>query len=77
MLKFLNLFLSEETIDGTFVQFLIKQNLQNLLVLTDSIITVDSTIGWAERNGEFLIGVVQNFNIKKSLLTSLSNVLVL
>ena len=49
------LVLSEETISGTFtVPY--KTNLAEPLSTTDSIITVDSTIGWPERNGEFVIG---------------------
>ena len=49
------LILSEETIAGTFtVPY--KTNLAEPLSTTDSIITVDSTIGWPERNGEFIIG---------------------
>ena len=49
------LVLSEETIQGTFaVPY--KTKLAEPLNTTDSIITVDSTIGWPERNGEFLIG---------------------
>ena len=49
------LVLSEETIQGTFV-VPYKTKLGEPLNTTDSIITVDSTIGWPERNGEFLIG---------------------
>ena len=49
------LVLSEETINGTFtVPY--KTKLAEPLSATDSIITVDSTIGWPERNGEFVIG---------------------
>ena len=49
------LVLSEETIVGTFtVPY--KTKLAEPLNTTDSIITVDSTIGWPERNGEFVIG---------------------
>ena len=49
------LVLSEETINGTFtVPY--KTKLAEPLNATDSIITVDSTIGWPERNGEFVIG---------------------
>ena len=49
------LVLSEETITGTFtVPY--KTRLAEPLDTTESIITVDSTIGWPERNGEFLIG---------------------
>ena len=47
--------LSEETIVGSFtVPY--KTKLAEPLNTTDSIITVDSTIGWPERNGEFVIG---------------------
>ena len=49
------LILSEETIDGTFV-VPYKTKLAEPLDQTEGIITVDSTIGWPERNGEFLIG---------------------
>ena len=49
------LVLSEETITGTFtVPY--KTKLAEPLGTEDSIITVDSTIGWPERNGEFIIG---------------------
>ena len=49
------LVLSEETITGTFtVPY--KTKLAEPLNTTDSIITVDSTVGWPERNGEFVIG---------------------
>ena len=49
------LVLSEETINGTFtVPY--KTKLAEPLGTEDSIITVDSTIGWPERNGEFIIG---------------------
>ena len=49
------LVLSEETISGNFI-VPYKTRLAEPLNQTDSIITVDSTIGWPERNGEFLIG---------------------
>ena len=49
------LVLSEETIQGNFV-VPYKTKLAEPLNTTDSIITVDSTIGWPERNGEFIIG---------------------
>ena len=55
MLKFLNLFFLKKLLMER-LQFLIRQNLQNLLNTEESIITVDSTIGWPERNGEFVIG---------------------
>ena len=47
--------LSEETINGSFV-VPYKTKLAEPLNQTTSIITVDSTIGWPERNGEFIIG---------------------
>ena len=47
--------LSEETIEGSFtVPY--KTKLAEPLNTTDSIITVDSTIGWPERNGTFKVG---------------------
>ena len=49
------LVLSEETIQGTFV-VPYKTKLAEPLGFDNSIITVDSTIGWPERNGEFVIG---------------------
>ncbi|AIX17954.1 structural protein [Synechococcus phage ACG-2014b] len=49
------LVLSEETIQGTFV-VPYKTRLAEPLGEDDSIITVDSTIGWPERNGEFILG---------------------
>ena len=49
------LVLSEETISGTFV-VPYKTKLAEPLGEDDSIITVDSTIGWPERNGEFVLG---------------------
>ena len=49
------LVLSEETITGTFtVPY--KTKLAEPLTTETSVITVDSTIGWPERNGEFIIG---------------------
>ena len=49
------LILSEETISGIFtVPY--KTKLAEPLGAEDSVITVDSTIGWPERNGEFVIG---------------------
>ena len=54
-LEIFELVLSEETIQGTFtVPY--KTRLAEPLNTTESIITVDSTIGWPERNGEFVIG---------------------
>ena len=54
-LEIYELVLSEETIAGTFI-VPYKTKLAEPLDKTASIITVDSTIGWPERNGEFLIG---------------------
>ena len=49
------LVLSEETISGSFtVPY--KTKLAEPLGTEDNVITVDSTIGWPERNGEFVIG---------------------
>jgi len=49
------LILSEESITGSFkIPYTTK--LAEKLSPTDAIITVDSTIGWPERNGEVLIG---------------------
>ena len=49
------LVLSEETIAGSFtVPY--KTKLAEPLGTEDNVITVDSTIGWPERNGEFVIG---------------------
>ena len=61
------LILSEETINGTFtVPY--KTRLAEPLNETDSIITVDSTIGWPERNGEFLIGGTELVRYKEKSL---------
>lgn len=49
------LVLSEETIEGLFT-IPYKTKLAERVSTTDSIITVDSTIGWPERNGEIVIG---------------------
>ena len=49
------LILSEESITGTF-QIPYRTKLAEKLEPKDSIITVDSTIGWPERNGEVIIG---------------------
>ena len=61
------LVLSEETIDGTFI-VPYKTKLAEPLNTTDSIITVDSTIGWPERNGEFLIGDTELIQYKEKSL---------
>jgi len=49
------LILAEETILGKFA-IPYKTRLAEKINETDSIITVDSTIGWPERNGEILVG---------------------
>jgi len=61
------LVLSEETIQGTFV-VPYKTKLAEPLNTTDSIITVDSTIGWPERNGEFIIGDTELIQYKEKSL---------
>jgi len=61
------LVLSEETIEGKFV-VPYKTKLAEPLNTTDSIITVDSTIGWPERNGEFLIGGTELIRYKEKSL---------
>ena len=61
------LILSEETIDGTFtVPY--KTKLAEPLTETTDIITVDSTIGWPERNGEFVIGGTETVRYKEKSL---------
>ncbi|AIX20959.1 structural protein [Synechococcus phage ACG-2014d] len=54
-LEIFELVLSEETIEGSFT-IPYKTKLAEAISTTDSVITVDSTIGWPERNGEILIG---------------------
>ena len=54
-LEIFELVLSEETIIGNFT-IPYKTKLAEAISTTDSVITVDSTIGWPERNGEILIG---------------------
>ena len=61
------LVLSEETIEGTFI-VPYKTKLAEPLNTTDSIITVDSTIGWPERNGKFLIGGTELIEYKEKSL---------
>jgi hypothetical protein len=61
------LVLSEETIDGEFV-VPYKTKLAEPLSTTDSIITVDSTIGWPERNGKFIIGGTELIEYKEKSL---------
>ena len=61
------LVLSEETIDGSFV-VPYKTKLAEPLDTTNSIITVDSTIGWPERNGEFVIGGTELIQYKEKSL---------
>ncbi|AOV60911.1 virion structural protein [Synechococcus phage S-CAM22] len=66
-IELFELVLSEETIEGTFV-VPYKTKLAEPLNTTDSIITVDSTIGWPERNGEFLIGNAELIQYKEKSL---------
>ena len=54
-LEIFEIVLSEETIEGEFT-IPYKTKLAEGINSTDSVITVDSTIGWPERNGEVLIG---------------------
>jgi|SaaInlV_120m_DNA_3_1039746.scaffolds.fasta_scaffold00199_3 hypothetical protein len=61
------LVLSEETINGSFV-VPYKTKLAEPLDTTNSIITVDSTIGWPERNGEFIIGGTELIQYKEKSL---------
>ena len=61
------LVLSEETIQGTFI-VPYKTKLAEPLDTTNSIITVDSTIGWPERNGEFIIGGTELIQYKEKSL---------
>jgi hypothetical protein len=61
------LVLSEETIRGTFV-VPYKTKLAEPLTATSDIITVDSTIGWPERNGEIVIGGVETVRYKEKSL---------
>ncbi len=61
------LVLSEETIQGTFV-VPYKTKLAEPLGENDSIITVDSTIGWPERNGEFILGGAEVVRYKEKSL---------
>jgi hypothetical protein len=49
------LVLAEETIIGSFT-IPYKTKLSEKLLLDDVIVTVDSTIGWPERNGEVIVG---------------------
>tara|TARA_B100000035_G_scaffold315003_1_gene333426 strand:+ start:7241 stop:27043 length:19803 start_codon:yes stop_codon:yes gene_type:complete len=61
------LVLSEETIQGTFV-VPYKTKLAEPLTATSDIITVDSTIGWPERNGEIVIGGTETVRYKEKSL---------
>ena len=61
------LVLSEETINGSFtVPY--KTKLAEPLDTTTSVITVDSTIGWPERNGEIVIGGTEIVRYKEKSL---------
>ena len=59
--------ISEETLSGTFV-IPYKTNLVEPLTETSQIITVDSTIGWPERNGTILIGDNEEVQYKEKSL---------
>ena len=59
--------LSEETIQGNFV-VPYKTKLAEELSETSSIITVDSTVGWPERNGEIVIGGTETIRYKEKSL---------
>jgi hypothetical protein len=61
------LILSEETIQGNFV-VPYKTKLAEELSDTSSIITVDSTIGWPERNGEIVIDGTEVIRYKEKSL---------
>jgi len=61
------LVLSEETINGKFI-VPYKTKLAEPLTETTDIITVDSTIGWPERNGEFVIGNGETVRYKEKSL---------
>ncbi len=54
-LEIFELVLSEETIEGSFT-IPYKTRLAEGINTTESVLTVDSTIGWPERNGEILVG---------------------
>ena len=61
------LVLSEETIVGSFL-VPYKTKLAEPLGEANNIITVDSTIGWPERNGEFVIGGTEVVQYKEKSL---------
>ena len=61
------LILSEETIQGNFI-VPYKTKLAEELVENDLIITVDSTIGWPERNGEIVINDTEIVRYKEKSL---------
>lgn len=61
------LVLSEETIQGSFI-VPYKTKLAEPLDGETGIITVDSTIGWPERNGEFVIGTTEVVRYKEKSL---------
>ena len=73
-LEIFELVLSEETIQGSFT-IPYKTRLAEGINTTESVLTVDSTIGWPERNGEILVGN-ELIVTKKSHSTSLLSVLV-
>ena len=61
------LVLSEETINGNFI-VPYKTKLAEPLDDVASIVTVDSTIGWPERNGEFVLGGIEVVRYKEKSL---------
>ena len=66
-LEIFELVLSEETIQGTFI-VPYKTKLAEPLTAISDIITVDSTIGWPERNGEIVIGDKETVRYKEKSL---------
>ena len=58
--------ISEETLEGSFV-IPYKTKLVEPLTTTGQIITVDSTIGWPERNVPSFLTMLSKFSIKRSL----------
>ena len=61
------LVISEETLVGTF-KIPYNTRLVEPLTTTDQIITVDSTIGWPERNGTFFISETEEVQYKEKSL---------
>ena len=59
--------ISEETLEGKFA-IPYKTTLVEPISTTDSIITVDSTIGWPERNGTIILGETEYVQYKEKSL---------